>query len=278
MTQLQKKYIADNAVDETKIRLQNTGSLKARNAGDSGDVPILQVDSLDEIVLETKTKYNIAPVNNEDLVNKGYVLDVLAGLRDPKDACLCATTANIDLATGGALTIDGIGPLPDGQRILVKNQTNAAENGIYIVNTNGAWPRATDADTVEELTEGASTLILEGSQNARKLYVMQFGIGTIDVDPVTFVQAPNPANFLVPVTLLFNISATDVSNGYVDLNHTAEAQSIVVNAVGGPKQILNVDYSLSEVNGVTRITFAGNLAGLLADGDQLDVTYSYATS
>lgn len=276
MSQIDGKWIKDNTVEGNHIRLKNGECLKGRNFANTGNVDIIMVAGSDEAEFCTKARHPFLPVNNEDLVNKGYVLDVLAGLRDPKDAVIVATTANIDLATGGLLTIDGL-TVFDGARVLVKDQTNQAENGIYNAST-GAWTRSTDADTVAELTEGASCLVLEGLVNARKLYVMQYGIGTIDVDPVQFVQAPNPANFLVPVTLNATISAGDITNGYVELVHKAENGSVEVTPLGGPEQEQGSDYTLSEVGGLTRVNFAGDLAARIAAGDKLLIKYSYATS
>lgn len=276
MSQLDGKWIKDNTVEDNHVRLRNDQCLRGRNVGDSGDVQILKVNASDTVEFCTQPQFNGTPTVNNDLVNRGYVLDVLAGLRDPKDACFVASTTNIDLATGGNIVVDGLAAFT-GARVLVKDQTNQAENGIYIASA-GAWTRSTDADTVAELSGGASTLILEGTLNARKLYVMQYDIATIDVDPVVFVQAPNPANFLVPRQAEFTLAAGDITNGYIDLAHAAEAESIKVTPLGGPKQQYNTDYTVTVVGNVSRVTFAGDLATRAAAGDVLLVDYSYATS
>lgn len=276
MSQIQKKWIGIDQVGAQQIELENDQCLRGRNNANSGSINLLKVNATDEAEFCSKPVSPFAPVNNDDLVNRAYVLDVLAGLRDPKDACLVATTANIDLATGGTLTIDGIGTFA-GARVLVKDQTLPAENGIYEV-AAGAWARSSDADDVSEFNGGESSLILEGTINARKLYVVQFGIATLGTDPVVWVQAPNPANFLVPKQVEFTIAAGDIINGYVDLAHEAEAESVKVAPDGGPKQRYNTDYTISTVSNVTRITWAGNLASIIAAGDVLLVDYSYATS
>lgn len=273
MSQLDGKWVKSNTLNGDHVRLLNAQCLRSRNNAGDGDIEILQVNSADAVEFCAQPKYATAPTANDDLANKSYVDDVVYGLRDPKDACVCATTANIDLTTGGFLVIDGI-TTTVGMRVLVKNQTDPVENGMYEADS-GAWARLPDADTAIELNEGASTLITSGTLNARKLYVLASGqVGA----PQTWVQAPNPANFLVPKEAEFTLAAGDITNGYIDLAHEAEAESIKVTPVGGPKQQAGTDYTISVASNVSRITFAGNLASLAAAGDILMVDYSYATS
>lgn len=93
---------------------------------------------------------------------KTYVDSKVTGL-SWKQAVRAATTANGTLATAFAngSTIDGV-TLATGDRILVKNQSTAADNGIYIVAASGAPSRATDADSGAELVD-ASVYVSEGT-------------------------------------------------------------------------------------------------------------------
>jgi len=86
-----------------------------------------------------------------------------------KRAADVATTANLTLATGlvAGQTVDGI-TLTSGMRALVKDQTTASENGVYIVGT-GAPTRATDFDESSEIA-GAFVPVLQGTAGAMKLY------------------------------------------------------------------------------------------------------------
>jgi hypothetical protein len=105
------------------------------------------------------------PTDSFHATTKQYVDAVATGL-DLKASVRAATVnANVDLATGGALTIDGVA-LVIGDRVLVKNQTDATENGIYVV-AAGEWLRATDADGTpdSEVTSGMFTFIEEGVVN-----------------------------------------------------------------------------------------------------------------
>ena len=83
--------------------------------------------------------------------------------RDPHASVRAATTANITLS--GTQTIDGVSVAVD-DRVLVKNQDTASENGIYDC-AAGAWSRSSDSDVSEEVTSGFSTYIEEGTANAK---------------------------------------------------------------------------------------------------------------
>lgn len=277
MAQLDGKWLKDDTVKQNHIRPDNDTFIRGRNNADTGDVNIIKVNSSDLAEFGVQPQFNGTPSVDNDLVNRGYVLDVIAGMRDPKDACRVASTANIDLATGGLINIDGV-VVSAGDRVLVKNQTAPAENGIYIA-AAGTWARSTDADTDAEVTSGLSCLITEGTNNARKLYVLTTSDPiSVGVTALSFVQAPNPANFLVPQTTKITVDATIDSNGFFDLAHLAEAQSVSIVPLGGPEQESGVDYTVTPNAGVSRITFAGNLATLVAIGDEYLVKYSYATS
>lgn len=96
-----------------------------------------------------------------------YVDSVAQGL-DLKLSCRVATTANITLS--GTQTIDGVAVIA-GDRVLVKDQSTGANNGIYVCAV-GAWARSTDADTSAEVTAGMFTFIEEGTANADSGWVL----------------------------------------------------------------------------------------------------------
>lgn len=277
MSQIDGKWIKDNTVKENHIQLNNDQPLRGRNLADSADINILKVNTADQPEFLTQPQYANDPVANADLVNKGYVLNVLAGLRDPKDAVRVASTANVDIATGGLINVDGV-VVSAGDRVLLKNQTDDTQNGIYIA-AAGAWSRSTDADEDAEVTNGMSCLVTEGLTNVRKIYVLTTSDPiTLGVSSLVFAQAPNPANFLVPEEASVTLAAGDITNGYIDLPHLAEAKSIKLFPLGGPKQEYLVDYTVAPASGVSRVTFAGDLAARVAAGDVLLVEYSYATA
>lgn len=103
-----------------------------------------------------------------------------------KDPVRVATTANGTLATAfdDASTVDGE-TLATGDRILIKNQSAPAENGIYVVQASGAPVRATDADTEAELI-GATVFVTEGSANEGSQWTQTEEEITVDSTDVSF--------------------------------------------------------------------------------------------
>ena len=94
------------------------------------------------------------------------IVEALSKL-DYKHSVLAATTANITLS--GIQTIDGE-LLPAGARVLVKDQAQAKENGIYVVPAAGAWKRAQDADTSVEVTPGLFVSVEKGTVNGDSVW------------------------------------------------------------------------------------------------------------
>jgi len=87
---------------------------------------------------------------------------------DNKQSVRAATTANITLS--GLRTVDGV-VLAAGDRVLVKNQTEGKENGLYVV-AAGAWSRTSDADTSAEVTSGLVVAVEQGSTQADTIWQM----------------------------------------------------------------------------------------------------------
>jgi len=129
------------------------------------------------------------PVDDQDAANKSYVDSVALGL-DFKQSVLVATTADIDLATGGLLTVDDV-LLTAGDRVLVKDQADLKENGIYVVD-GYAWVRAVDADNTpgSEVSGGMFCFVEDGSLYGSTGWVLASPVGdaNLGVDDLTFVQ------------------------------------------------------------------------------------------
>lgn len=122
------------------------------------------------------------------LVSKEYVDAVKVGL-DFKDSVRVATTgSNISLSSAPA-AIDGV-TLSSDDRVLVKDQSSGAENGIYVFNGSGsAMTRATDADANAEVTSGLFTFVTEGTVNADSGFVLTTdGSITVGTTSLAFAQ------------------------------------------------------------------------------------------
>jgi len=116
--------------------------------------------------LQSQLIQNVAsPSANTDAANKAYVDGLVQGL-SWKTSVRAATTAAGTLASSFAngSVIDGV-TLATGNRILIKNQATASENGIYVVAASGAPTRATDMDAAAEFPN-ATVYVNEGTTNA----------------------------------------------------------------------------------------------------------------
>jgi hypothetical protein len=135
--------------------------------------------------LNSKTIINLAaPINDTDAVNKKYVDNAVQGLT-PKQSVKVATTSNIP-SLSGTMTIDGIA-LNAGDRVLVKDQSTASQNGIYIVSTD-SWIRSSDADTWSELIN-AYCFVDQGVTNEGLGYVCNIIQGGIlDVTNIVWIK------------------------------------------------------------------------------------------
>jgi hypothetical protein len=149
------------------------------------------------------------PTQSSDAATKNYVDAVKTGL-DPKDSVRIATTAALtatyangtsgvgatltNSGTQAAFTVDSIVGVA-GDRVLVKDQAAALQNGFYTITTVGTastnWvlTRTVDADQASELTPGAFTFVEEGTVNGQNGYVCtNTGSITIGTTSISFVQ------------------------------------------------------------------------------------------
>jgi hypothetical protein len=123
------------------------------------------------------------PVNDGDAANKGYVDGVKQAL-DIKESVKVATTANITLS--GTQTIDGQA-VSAGDRVLVKDQTDAATNGIYVC-AAGGWARADDFGTTVDASTGSFAFVEAGTVNAGNGFVLTTTGHTLGSNNLVFTQ------------------------------------------------------------------------------------------
>ena len=125
------------------------------------------------------------PIDATEVASKQYVDSLAIAANDLKGSCRVATTGDITLS--GLQTVDGIS-LVANDRVLVKNQLNAADNGIRVVST-GNWPRSIDFNTSDgyQVTAGAFMFIEEGATNSGSGWMLTtHGAITLDTTPLTF--------------------------------------------------------------------------------------------
>jgi len=157
------------------------------------------------------------PVNDSDAANKGYVDSLAQGI-DAKASVVVATTANITLS--GTQTIDGIA-VSVGDRVLVKDQSTASQNGIYLC-ASSTWTRTTDANTWDELV-AAFTFVEKGTTQANNGYIATITAGgTLGTTAVTFAQFSGAGQITAGAGLTKTGNTLDVG--------TASSSRIVVNS------------------------------------------------
>lgn len=161
------------AVDAKALKL-NAGSVTVNDISNDGDLASASATQL-----------------ATSLAIKTYVDSVATGLDVKESVRLGSDGTNVDLSGTSSITVDGISPA-DGDRILLKDQTDPIENGIYIAVTAAdpsTWIRSVDADEDSEVSAGMFTFIEEGTANADSGWVVTSDdplvLGT---DPVLFSQ------------------------------------------------------------------------------------------
>lgn len=211
-----------------------------RNTGDTLDSGTLIVASGAVIAIATGGSLTIAdaPVNATDAANKAYVDSQSAGL-DPKESvryCAILDVSGTYAAGGGtggtgaftavdftSTTIfDGLtaGAIAVGDRILVKSQTTATENGIYVVTiagATGAMERAPDQDgsPASEVSGGNFTFVENGTTCGNTGWVLQGnGILTLNTDPMLWVQFSESSDFIAGdgLALTGSVFSLDINN------------------------------------------------------------------
>ncbi len=157
------------------------------------------------------------PTADADAVTKAYVDAIAQGI-DAKASVVAATTTNITLS--GTQTIDGVAVIA-GDRVLVKDQTTTANNGIYLC-AAGSWTRTTDADAWTELV-AAYTFVEGGTTNGSNGFICTVAAGgTLGTTAITFAQFSGAGQVVAGAGLTKTGNTLDVG--------TASSSRIVVNS------------------------------------------------
>jgi hypothetical protein len=238
------------------------------------------------LVGTSKIQQPQAPVVGDDLANKTYVDSVAAGL-DPKEAVDLATTTNItgtynhgsggdgvgaSLAGTGTLVIDGV-TISVAERLLLKNQTNTEENGIYDVGTAGTnWvlTRTLDFDgtPTNEVNGGEFTFVMSGDTLADTGWVVSEPSGvdaTIGTTSIQWVQFSSAGVINAGSGLEQSGNTINFQTG--DASLTVGATNAVVN-VDGSTIVTGVSGIEVADSGITSTQINSSVAGAgLTGGD-----------
>jgi hypothetical protein len=282
------KYIADVAtVGESLIVNQSTlvsneyrGELKGVRAASnkiaistiSNDVAVdVNADNVlnassNNINFNANRLTNVAdPISSNDAASKSYVDSVAQGLT-VKDAVTVASTSNLagtysnanqtlTLGSTGVLSIDGV-TTTLGMRVLLKDQSQGSQNGIYSVTTEGAvgvaavFTRADDFNSNAEIDAGSFCFVLSGTTNAGKQFVQTATSPTLDTTGLTF-------------SILADSSINDDSISNAKLENM-EANRIKGATVSGDPSDLTADQAITVLNSASTNTI--NQARLVLTG------------
>lgn len=210
-----------------------------------------------------------APSSAADITNKLYVDTIAQGL-NPKAACKAGTLTNITLS--GLQTIDGYSVLA-GNRVLVKNQTATADNGIYVASAS-AWTRAVDMDVWAEVP-GAYTVVLNGSQANTAWVSTSADTGTIGVTQITWVQFSGVSTYYAGTGLTlasntFSITPVGTASTY---GSASAVPVFTTNASGQVTSVTNTTIAIAntQVSGLGTMS-TQNANAVVITGGSIDGT------
>ena len=247
-TQIVQRQIADGAINDAKVQagaaiatskladgsnfINRDGSIAMTGALNMGSQLITNV---------------LTPSSGTDAANKNYVdtaISSLNSLFDSKGSVRVATTAAGTLATSfeNGDSVDGI-VLATGDRILIKDQSSQAENGIYTVNASGAPTRSTDMNDWTEVP-GAFVAVEDGTLNADTVWLCTSNQGgTLGTTAITWQQIPTSAG-------LSNTNFVDKEIPAGAINGANTAFTLANSPVAGSEHVY--------LNGILQESGAGN--------------------
>ena len=216
------------------------------------------------VSLNSQTITNVAdPVNTQDAATKGFVEATSQGL-DVKDSCVACTTANITISTAlnNGDTLDGV-TLADGNRVLVKDQSTASQNGIYVVGSSPA--RAADLAAGADAA-GFFTFVEQGTVNADNGFVCTSNKGSavVGTNNLTIAQFSGAGQ----------ITAGD------GLDKSGNTLSVDLKANGGlviESTEIALDLAASSITGTLPVTKLTSLTSTVTELNLLDGLNSTTT-
>jgi len=312
MAQIKTKFLESDAVTGAKIRLDNQQYLRGRNAADSADVNIAKVNASDLIEFSAAPYVGSNKVQTaaDKGVNNG--LASLDGGGKIPAAQLPNTVmeyqGNWVASTNTPTLANGTGSAGDVYRATDIGTVNFGAGNItfavgdFVIYSGSIWEKSLNSNTVASVNSQTGVVVLDTDDisEATNLYFTDTRARTAAVSDVAYDAtswnavvnvAPSKNSVRDEIEAIYiaigaatgasqgqevlTLNGTDISNGYKALAQEALAGSVQVTPVGGPLQEPTADYTLSVISSVTRVTFAGTLASVLASGDKLIVNYEY---
>ena len=218
-----------------------------------------------------------APSGPTDIANKQYVDYYAAGL-SWKAPVLTATSANITLS--GLQTVNGV-TVVAGDRVLVKNQSTASENGIYVASAT-AWTYAVGADDWAEYV-GAIVFIVDGALTGTAWYCTAQPGGTLGVTAMNWSNFSVASSYTAGTGLTLTGTQFSITNTGVSAATYGSASSVPVIAFNAQGQSTSVTNTSIAINGnqITSGTvgssyLSGSYSGITGLGTLGDLTVTNA--
>ena len=265
--------VADGSVTNAEFQYINTLS---SNAQTQLDAKVAKASNLSDLASASTSRTNLGlgtmavqnsgtvsisggsitglstPSNNSDVAIKSYVDDAVAGLRT-RTIAECATTANVNLSNGleAGDTIDGV-TLVAGDRVLVKDQSTATQNGLYIAVSSGTASRDPEHDSIAELS-GGMVVVNQGSSNDNKIFLCTTDSdGSLGSTNITYTQVtPSNTGTVTSIGITqsgseFSISGSPVTSAG---NITLDVNRIAATKIGANTNVSDTEYGF--LDGVT---------------------------
>lgn len=238
------EYKGASAWIDPTARTNHTGSQTASTISDfDTQVRTSRLDQMAvptaSVSLNSQKITNLAtPTVSTDAATKGYV-DAAVNATDWKASVRVGSTANI-ATLSGLLTIDGV-TLVANDRVLVKDQSTASQNGIWVA-ASGAWTRATDADENAEVTAGLSVMITEGTTLADSQWRLTTNDTiTVGTTGLTFAQIGAGTSYT-------NGTGINISGNTINVDTAVVARKFASNVGDGSSTSIAVTHGLGTLD------------------------------
>ncbi len=234
------------------------------------------------------------PVNASDAATKQYVDDVAQGLHT-HDSCNAATQTTLASISGGTVTynngssgvgatltttgsyttIDGV-TLSNGMRILVKNEANAAHNGIYDRTSTTVLTRSTDFDTPTEMAGGDFVFVTAGTLYDSTGWVMTDAVTTVGTSNVNWTQFSGAGTYTAGTGLTLTGSQFSVNVAQPTITSVGTLTGLAVNGnITAANITANTGVFTGNGSGLSQLA-GGNVTGQVGNALVAGTVYTAA--